>query len=80
MKTLAITAALILCSVSLFGSADLVTTVLPTPTVGAGFNASVFFQVRNNGPDTAPAVKLSISRPGRVAGPTCPSRRRRPLE
>ena len=61
MKSLAIAAALILLSTSLFASADLVTTVLPVSTVGAGFNSSVLFQVRNNGPDTAQAVKLSVS-------------------
>lgn len=62
MKTLAITAAIILCSVSLFGSADLVTTVFPPgPLLRAGFNSSLFIQVRNDGPDSAAGVKLSIS-------------------
>jgi hypothetical protein len=62
MKSLVITAALVLCSVSLFGSADLVTTVFaPSPLLRAGYSSSVFFQVLNNGPDTAAAVKLSIS-------------------
>lgn len=62
MKSLAITAAFLLCSVSLFGSADLVTTSFPPNTpIRAGYNSSVFFQVRNNGPDVAPAVTLSIS-------------------
>lgn len=62
MKTLAVTAALILCSVSLFGSADLVTTAeTPIPLLRSGFTSSVFFQVRNNGPDTSAGVTLSIS-------------------
>jgi hypothetical protein len=62
MKTLAITAALILCSVSLFGAADLVLTVSqPAPLLRAGFNSGLFFQVKNNGPDAAAGVKLSIS-------------------
>ena len=61
MKSLAITAALLLFSVSLFASADLVTTIDPVPTIAAGFNSAVFFQVRNNGPDTAVGVKVSIS-------------------
>jgi len=61
MKSLAITAALLLFSVSLFASADLVTTIDPVPTIAAGFNSSVFFQVHNNGPDTAAGVKVSIS-------------------
>jgi hypothetical protein len=61
MKSLAITAALALFSVSLFGSADLVTIASPPPPLRAGFNATLLFQVRNNGPDTAAAVKLSIS-------------------
>jgi uncharacterized protein DUF11 len=62
MKSLAITAALFLCSVSLFASADLVTTVFaPSQPLRAGYELSLNFQVRNNGPDVAPAVKLSIS-------------------
>ena len=62
MKPLAITAVLVFCSVSLFASSDLSTTVLgPLPLLRAGFNSSVFFQVRNNGPDTATGVKLSIT-------------------
>src|SRR3954453_7329804 len=62
MKSLAITAALILCSVSLFGSADLVTTVLsPVSPIRAVSTSGLFFQVRNNGPDVATAVTLSIS-------------------
>lgn len=62
MKSLAIIAALILCSVSLFGSADLVTTTFPPPSLlRAGYNSSVSFQVRNNGPDPATGVKLTIS-------------------
>jgi hypothetical protein len=62
MKSLAITAALILCSVSLFGAADLVTTVSPPDSpLRAGYTAGIFFQVHNNGPDVATAVTLSIS-------------------
>ena len=63
MKSLAITAALVLCSVSLFASADLVTDRLPArlPDLRAGYNSGLSFQVRNNGPDAATAVKLSIS-------------------
>jgi len=62
MKSLSITAALIFCSVSLFGSADLVTTVLPpAPLLRAGYSSSVFFQVRNDGPDPATGVKVAIS-------------------
>jgi hypothetical protein len=62
MKSLAIAAALFLCSVSLFASADLVTTVFPPlPLYRAGYTLSVFFQVHNNGPDAAAAVTLSIS-------------------
>ena len=62
MKSLAITAALILCSVSVFASADLVTTVpAPNPTLRAGYGSSLSFGVRNNGPDAATAVMLSIS-------------------
>lgn len=62
MKSIGITAALILCSVSLFGSADLVTTVfLPVPLLHAGYASAVSFQVRNDGPDSAAGVKLTIS-------------------
>jgi len=61
MKSLAVTAALLLCAVSLFGSADLATTVFPPPLLRAGYTSAVFFQVRNNGPDAATAVTLSIS-------------------
>src|SRR4051794_3591027 len=62
MKSVAITAALILCSVSLFGSADLVTTVAtPDSPIRAGYSSGLFFQVRNSGPDVATAVTLSIS-------------------
>ncbi|MBV8543283.1 MAG: hypothetical protein JO088_00950 [Acidobacteria bacterium] len=64
MKTLAITAALTLFAVSLFGAADLVTTLNPpNPHLRAGFATTVFFQVRNNGPDVAQAVTTSISLP-----------------
>jgi hypothetical protein len=62
MKSLAITAVLALCSVSLFASADLVTTVFPPSTpLRAGFNSGLSFRVRNDGPDAAAAVTLSIS-------------------
>jgi hypothetical protein len=62
MKSLAVTAGLFLCSVSLFGSADLVTTVVgPNQPLRAGYASSVSFQVRNNGPDLASAVKVSIA-------------------
>jgi hypothetical protein len=62
MKPLAITAALLLFSLSLFASADLVTTVIPPNSpIRAGYTSGLFFQVRNNGPDVATAVTLSIS-------------------
>jgi hypothetical protein len=62
MKSLAITAALFLCSVSLFASADLVTKTFPPPAfLRAGYGAAVFFDVHNDGPDVAAAVTLSIS-------------------
>src|SRR5438067_1775063 len=62
MKSLGIAAALFLCSVSLFASADLVTTIVgPNTPLRAGFGAGIYFQVRNNGPDAADAVTLSIS-------------------
>ena len=62
MKSLTITAALLLFSISLFGAADLATTVTtPSSPIRAGYTSGVFFQVRNNGPDVATAVTLSIS-------------------
>src|SRR4051812_5517946 len=64
MKSLVITAALTLFSVSLFGAADLVTILNPpNPLLRAGFQTALFFQVRNNGPDVAPAAAASISLP-----------------
>jgi len=62
MKTLVATIAILLAAPSLFASADLVLTVSPpAPLNRAGFTSGLFFQVRNNGPDTATGVKLSIS-------------------
>jgi hypothetical protein len=62
MKSLAITASLFLCSVSLFGSADLITTFSqPNPALRAGYGSALFFEVRNSGPDVATAVTVSIS-------------------
>src|SRR4051812_6585213 len=62
MKSLAITAALFLSSASLFASADLVTAVFPPfSPLRAGYTSAIFFQVRNDGPDTATAVTLSIA-------------------
>jgi len=61
MKSLAITAALILFPVFLFGSADLVITAsAPTQPVRAGYPTGVSFQVQNKGPEVATAVALSI--------------------
>src|SRR3954451_3307252 len=62
MKSLAIIAALFLSSASLFASADLVTTVFsPGPLLRAGYIAGVFLQVRNDGPETASAVTVSVA-------------------
>ena len=55
---------LLLAAPSLFGSADLVTTVSPpAPPLRAGFTSGLFFQVRNNGPDAATARDSCRSRP-----------------
>jgi hypothetical protein len=62
MRSLAVAAALLLSSISLFGSADLATTVQsPNLVVRSGSALSFLFVVKNNGPDVAPAVTVSIS-------------------
>lgn len=62
MKCLSLVITLALAAPSLFASADLVTTVDPGSTViRAGYNSSLYFAVRNNGPDAASAVTLSVS-------------------
>ena len=62
MKPLAVAAALILSSISLFGSADLATTIQsPNFLIRSGSNPSISFLVKNNGPDLAPGVTVSVS-------------------
>jgi hypothetical protein len=62
MKRLSLAVILVLAVPSLFASADLVTTSDPGSTlIRAGYNSSVYFLVRNNGPDPATAVTLSVS-------------------
>src|SRR4051794_13659765 len=61
MKTLATIAAL-LFPLSLLASADLVTTTAQgTPTIRSGYASAVYYTVKNNGPDVAPGVKVSVS-------------------
>jgi hypothetical protein len=62
MKSLGFAAALILSSLSLFASADLATTIATPPSpIRSSTTPSFIFTVKNNGPDLAPAVTVSIS-------------------
>src|SRR5436190_1445176 len=73
MKPLAIIAALLLSLPSLFASADLKVTVdAPATLIRAGFTyTGLFFDVRNEGPDTATAVRLDIQSGIPVICPSC---------
>jgi hypothetical protein len=62
MKPLALFAVLALGATSLFASADLVTIInAPSALVRAGFSSQLFFFVRNDGPDAAPATTVGVS-------------------
>jgi len=61
MRQLALCFALALSGSSLFASADLVMTASPFTNIRTGYASVLYFNVRNAGPDTASAVKLSVS-------------------
>src|SRR3954468_14475543 len=62
MKKLILFTVLTLSATSLFASADLVTTInVTSAVVRAGFTSQFFFNVHNNGPDTATATTVAVS-------------------
>ncbi|HEX3069114.1 MAG TPA: hypothetical protein VHX14_11105 [Thermoanaerobaculia bacterium] len=72
MKRLAIFAALALSATSLFASADLtLTNSISVSTVRAGYGLFVFYDVHNNGPDTAANVAVSFTITGATASGGC---------